>query len=51
MQADVIDLIETPHARAGLCCGNKSHGIVTDCGLLGFLPQVLMKFHDKLFEN
>lgn len=51
MQADVIDLIETPQARAGLYGGNKSHGIVTDYGLLVFLPQILMKFHDKLFEN
>lgn len=47
MQADVIDLIETSQARAGLYCGNKSHGIVTDCRLLVFLPQVPMEFHNK----
>lgn len=51
MQADVTDLTETPQAGAGLHCGNKSYGIVTDYGLLVFLPHVLMKFHDKLFEN
>lgn len=51
MQVDVIDVTETSQIRVGLYSSKNSHGIVTDCGLLVFLPQVLMKFHEKLFEN